>query len=91
VNTAGLTPEQLAAALHKFNAETCPCGCKFTLAQCRIYDPACKLSQDRTAAIIKEVSATPEKAKPEAPAGSPAPPAPAPSVTPQTPAQTTLP
>jgi thiol-disulfide isomerase/thioredoxin len=91
VNTAGLTPEQLASALHKFNAETCPCGCKFTLAQCRIYDPACKLSQDRTAAIIKEVSAAPEKAKPEAPAGSPAPPAPAPSATPQTPAQTTLP
>jgi thiol-disulfide isomerase/thioredoxin len=99
VNTTGLTPEQLAAALHKFNAETCSCGCKFTLAQCRIYDAGCKISQARTAAIVKEVSAAPEKAKPEAPAESPAPPAPAPapiptpapSATPQTPVQTTLP
>jgi cytochrome c biogenesis protein CcmG, thiol:disulfide interchange protein DsbE len=78
VNTKGLNPEQLAAVLHKFNAETCTCGCKFTLAQCRIYDPACKLSQDRTAAIVKEVSAAKEKAKPEAPAASPAPTPPAP-------------
>jgi len=97
VNTAGLTPEQLAAALHKFNAETCSCGCKFTLAQCRIYDPACKISQTRTAAVIKDISASPEKAKPEAPAESPATPepelapAPTPSAAPQTPAQTAQP
>jgi len=87
VNTSALTPEQRAVALHKFNAETCDCGCKFTLAQCRIYDPACKISQDRTAAIVKEVSAVEEKAKPEAPAESPTPSvAPDPSPTPQPPA-----
>ena len=93
VNTAGLTPEQRAAALHKFNAETCTCGCKFTLAQCRIYDPACKLSQDRTAAIVKEASAPQGKAKPEAPAESPATPAPGPdpSASPQAPPETTQP
>ena len=73
VNTEGLTPEQRAAALHKFNAEACTCGCQLTLAQCRIYDPACKLSIDRTAAIVKEVSAPKEKAKPETPAESPSP------------------
>lgn len=73
VNTAGLTPQQRAAALHKFNAETCTCGCKYTLAQCRLYDPNCQISKDRTAAIVKEVSAPEEKAKPEAPAESPTP------------------
>ena len=67
VDTNGLTPEQRNAALHKFNAEACSCGCKFTLAQCRIYDPACQTSKDRTAAIVKEV-ASQEKAGPEVPA-----------------------
>jgi thiol-disulfide isomerase/thioredoxin len=76
VNTEGLTAEQRAAALHKFNAEACTCGCKFTLAQCRIYDPQCKTSQDRTAAIVKEVSAVDGKAKPEATATTLVPPAP---------------
>jgi thiol-disulfide isomerase/thioredoxin len=66
VDTEGLTPEQRAAALRKFNAETCSCGCEYTLAQCRIYDPACKVSMDRTAAIVKEVSA--KNAKPQSPA-----------------------
>lgn len=56
VDLTSLSPEQKAAALHKFNAEDCTCGCKFTLAQCRIYDPACQTSQQRTADIVKEVS-----------------------------------
>jgi thiol-disulfide isomerase/thioredoxin len=81
VNTEGLTAEQRAAALHKFNAEACTCGCKFTLAQCRIYDPACKTSLDRTAAIVKEVSAVNAKAKPEAPSTPPLPPTPPPPTT----------
>lgn len=56
VNLTPLSPEQKAAALHQFNSESCDCGCKMTLAQCRIYDPACQASQKRTAAIVKEVS-----------------------------------
>lgn len=60
VNLTQLSPEQKAAALHKFNAESCDCGCKMTLAQCRIYDPACQISQKRTAAIVKEVSSSPD-------------------------------
>jgi thiol-disulfide isomerase/thioredoxin len=68
VNTSGLNPEQRAAVLKKFNAENCSCGCQYTLAQCRIYDPACKVSQDRTAAIVKEVSSSGVKAKEAAPA-----------------------
>jgi thiol-disulfide isomerase/thioredoxin len=60
-----LTPQQRAVALHKLNAENCTCGCNFTLAQCRIYDPPCKFSQDRAAAIVKAASAVPDKPKPE--------------------------
>ena len=78
VDTSALTPEQRNAAMHKFNAESCSCGCKFTLAQCRIYDPNCQMSKDRTAAIVKEVSSPQEKGTPEAPA-SPQSPAPAPA------------
>ena len=70
VNTTGLTPEQRTAALHKLNAESCDCGCNYTLAQCRIYDPACHVSKDRAAAIVKEVSAKPETAA--APSAAPA-------------------
>ena len=78
VDTSGLNTDQRNAALHKFNAESCSCGCKFTLAQCRIYDPNCQMSKDRTAAIVKEVSSPQEKASPE---GAPGPqnPAPAPA------------
>lgn len=89
VNTAGLTPQQRAAALHKFNAETCTCGCKYTLAQCRLYDPNCQISKDRTAAIVKEVSSAEEKAKPDTPATSPTPaPPPAPDTGATPPAST---
>jgi hypothetical protein len=42
--------------LHKFNAESCTCGCKFTLAQCRIYDAGCQISQKRTSEIIGKLS-----------------------------------
>ena len=43
VDLSKLTPEQKIVALHKFNAESCTCGCNFTLAQCRIYDRGCKV------------------------------------------------
>jgi len=68
VNTTKLTPEQRLVALHKFNAEECTCGCKLTLAQCRIYDPPCKLSRDRTTAIVEEIFSAGEKSKAETPA-----------------------
>ena len=64
VNTTKLTPEQRLVALHKFNAEECTCGCKLTLAQCRINDPACGLSKDRAAAIIAEIFAAAPTATP---------------------------
>jgi thiol-disulfide isomerase/thioredoxin len=85
VNTDGLTSEQRAAALHKFNAETCSCGCQFTLAQCRIYDPDCRVSKQRTAAIVKELSAADAKAKPATPGEPLDPAAPAAPENPSTP------
>ncbi len=73
VDTSKLTPEQRIVALHKLNAESCDCGCKYTLAQCRIYDPVCKISKERAAAIVKEAEKLPPPGTPEnaaAPAAS---------------------
>jgi thiol-disulfide isomerase/thioredoxin len=52
VDLSKLTPEQKTTALHKFNAETCTCGCKYTLAQCRIYDRNCQISKAATSKIV---------------------------------------
>ena len=71
VDLSKLTPQQKQAALHKFNAEGCTCGCNFTLAQCRIYDRNCTVSKSRTEKIVAEVSRTPVGK--EAPEKTPAP------------------
>ena len=68
VNLSKLTPEQKTVALHKFNAQTCTCGCKYTLAQCRIYDRDCKISQAATAKIIAALAAPHSPAAHSAPA-----------------------
>lgn len=73
VDTSKLTGEQRMAALHKLNAETCDCGCKYTLAQCRIYDPGCNISKERAGVIVKEAAKLTSKDAPEnmaAPAAS---------------------
>jgi len=57
VDMSKLSPMQRDVALHKFNAESCTCGCKFTLAQCRIYDAGCQVSQKRTTEIIMKIAA----------------------------------
>ncbi len=75
VDLSKLTPEQKTVALHKFNAESCTCGCMLTLAQCRIYDSACKTSQAATAKIVAAL-ASPHHAPATAPAPA-APPVPA--------------
>ncbi len=75
VDLLKLTPEQKISALHKFNAETCTCPCKYTLAQCRIYDRDCQISKAATAKIVaalahpsqsKSAPATPPPAQPAA-------------------------
>jgi thiol-disulfide isomerase/thioredoxin len=52
VDLSKLSPEQKTVALHKFNAETCTCGCTYTLAQCRIYDRNCQISKAATSKIV---------------------------------------
>jgi cytochrome c biogenesis protein CcmG, thiol:disulfide interchange protein DsbE len=74
IDMSSLTPEQREVVLRKMNAETCDCGCKFTLAQCRIWDRKCSVSQARATAIIKEVAGG-EKVKSEKPAATPTAPA----------------
>ena len=54
VDMTTLTPAQKTIALHRMNEETCTCGCQYTLAQCRIYDSACRVSRERTAKIVAE-------------------------------------
>ena len=57
VDLSKLTPEQKTAALHKFNAESCSCGCGYTLAQCRIYDRNCNVSKEAITKIIEAIGA----------------------------------
>ena len=57
VDLSKLTPEQKTLALHKFNAESCSCGCQYTLAQCRIWDRNCNVSKEATTKIIDALAA----------------------------------
>jgi thiol-disulfide isomerase/thioredoxin len=76
IDLSKLTPEQKTVALHKFNAQTCTCGCAFTLAQCRIYDRNCQISKAATSKIIAAIlhpaalKAAPAKSRVAAPPGS---------------------
>jgi thiol-disulfide isomerase/thioredoxin len=73
VDLSKLTPEQKKVVLHRFNADTCTCGCKFTLAQCRIWDSACAVSKAATEKIVAEVSSDSRSPDPKTPT-SPTPP-----------------
>jgi len=57
VDLSKLTPDERTVALHRFNAESCTCGCPYTLAQCRIYDRNCGVSKAATSKIIDELLA----------------------------------
>jgi len=89
VDLSKLTPEQKKIVLHRFNADACTCGCKYTLAQCRIWDSACAVSRAATEKIIAEVLAEPKNpigpAAPTPPATVPAPTGPTPKPQPTLP------
>ncbi|MFZ0736349.1 MAG: TlpA disulfide reductase family protein [Candidatus Acidiferrales bacterium] len=57
VDMSGLDAKQKQIALKRMNSEFCTCGCKLTLAQCRINDSECATSKQLTAKIVKEVAA----------------------------------
>jgi hypothetical protein len=55
VDLHGLTPAQKHEALKRMNAELCTCGCKYTIAQCRINDSSCATSKALAAKIVHEI------------------------------------
>jgi thiol-disulfide isomerase/thioredoxin len=57
VDFTGLSPEQKKAALRRLNSEGCICGCRLTLAQCRINDTLCPVSKKLAAQAVKEIAA----------------------------------
>jgi thiol-disulfide isomerase/thioredoxin len=56
VDFAKLNAQQKAVALKRMNAESCDCGCRLTLAQCRINDSACRVSQALAARVVSQVA-----------------------------------
>ncbi len=64
VDLSKLTPAQKQVALRRMNSETCTCGCRLTLAQCRINDTACPTSRQIANKIVQEILS----GKPEPPA-----------------------
>jgi cytochrome c biogenesis protein CcmG/thiol:disulfide interchange protein DsbE len=71
VNFSKLSAAQKTAALRRMNAESCDCGCRLTLAQCRMNDTACRVSLALTAKIVSQVARSGPKGKDSAkPTGS---------------------
>jgi len=74
VDLSGLTAAQKKEALHRLNAEGCTCGCKLTLAECRINDSTCPVSKGAANDVVKRVRAgQPEPDTPPAADASPEP------------------
>ena len=55
VDFSGLSAEQKKIALKKLNSEGCTCGCRLTLAQCRINDTSCVRSRGLAAKVIQDI------------------------------------
>ncbi|MGB8524783.1 MAG: TlpA disulfide reductase family protein, partial [Candidatus Acidiferrales bacterium] len=71
VDFTGLTPELRKAALKRLNSESCSCGCRLTLAQCRINDTLCRVSKNSAAQVVKEIAAGSSTSPDTTPAPSP--------------------
>src|SRR5258708_16469138 len=56
VDFSKLNARQKSAALRRMNTQFCDCGCKLTLAQCRINDSACRVSLALTARVVSQVA-----------------------------------
>lgn len=57
VDLSKLSPQKKTTALKRLNEETCTCGCKLTVAQCRINDTECGISPKIAQKIVEEVTA----------------------------------
>ena len=51
-----LPRERKLRALFHMNTEPCPCGCKLSLAACRLNYPSCKTSKELAAKIVESPS-----------------------------------
>jgi thiol-disulfide isomerase/thioredoxin len=56
VDFKDLTPALKKVALRRMNSESCDCGCRLTLAQCRINDSLCPISKKLAAKVVAEVA-----------------------------------
>lgn len=56
VSFAGLTASQKKIALHRLNAQSCTCGCRLTLAECRINDTSCPISSGIANKVVKDIA-----------------------------------
>jgi thiol-disulfide isomerase/thioredoxin len=56
VDFKGLKPEQKRLALKRMNTENCTCGCKLTIAQCRINETTCGTSEKLAAQIVRQIA-----------------------------------
>jgi thiol-disulfide isomerase/thioredoxin len=55
VDFSGLTPDQKKSALRRMNSDRCDCGCRLTLAQCRMNDTSCGVSLKLAANVVKQL------------------------------------
>jgi hypothetical protein len=52
---ADLSPARRQRFIRFANAERCTCGCGYTLAGCRAYDPTCPVSGPRVQALLDSI------------------------------------
>jgi thiol-disulfide isomerase/thioredoxin len=71
VDFAGLTPDQKKSALRRMNLDRCDCGCRFTLAQCRINDTSCPVSLRLAASVVKRLGSASQSSEPPKPSAAP--------------------
>jgi thiol-disulfide isomerase/thioredoxin len=56
VSFKGLTADQKKRALRRMNSDSCTCGCKLTISQCRVNDTECPVSGKLAAQIVKDAA-----------------------------------
>jgi hypothetical protein len=57
VDLSGLTHTQKVQALKLLNTKTCDCGCKLTVANCRVNDTTCPISKVTADKIVNDFRA----------------------------------
>jgi len=71
VDFSGLSADQKKIALKRMNSDKCDCGCRLTLAQCRINDTSCEISRKLAANVVKQIASTTPSSVPEKTAATP--------------------